>query len=64
MEQRNSDRTKTYTCGGKNITEPAKTKYMYPSPILYQTLIVKNNNKEFSLFFSIFLILSQVKVII
>ena len=63
MEQRNSDRTKTYTCGGKNITEPAKTKYMYPSPILYQTLIVKNNNKEFSPI-SIFLILSQVKVII
>ena len=63
MEQSNSDRTNTYTCGGKNMTEPVKTKYMHPSPILYQTLIVKNNNKEFSPI-SIFLILSQVKVII
>ena len=38
--------------------EPVKTKYMYPSPIFYQTLIVKNN-KELSPI-SIFLILSQV----
>ena len=63
MEQRDSDRTEIYTCGGKNITEPAKVKYMYLSPICYQTLNVKNKNKEFSPIY-ISLILIQVKVII
>ena len=63
MEKRDSDGTEIYACGGKNIMEPARIKYMYPSPICYQTLNVKNNNKEFSPIY-ISLILIQVKVII